>query len=38
MSGSSNAEEHYQPLIRNKNTKLVRKSKIITLQPKLLLV
>ena len=29
-----NAKEHYQPFIRKKNTKSVKKSKIITQQPK----
>ena len=38
MSDSSNADEHCQSFIRNKNTKLVKKSKIITLQPKELLI
>ena len=41
MSDPSNAEEHCQSFIsfiQNKNTKLVKKSKIITLQPKELLI
>ena len=29
-----NAKEHYQSFIRNKNTKSVKQSKIITYQPK----
>ena len=31
-----NAKEHYQSFIKNKNTKSVKQSKIITYQPKTL--
>ena len=33
IADRNNAEEHYQTFLRNKNTKLVKQSKIVTQQP-----